>query len=403
LRKLVLFLVLIGALSAAAWYLSNREQLREVVFARPVRKDIVSTLNTNGRVEPLNAVTLRSDRDAKLAGIHVALGDRVRAGQLVVVFDTVDIENEIPVAEAKIAQARAELTLFERGGKPAALTEIETSIAASRLRLSAARRDLETVRRLVAKGAATRRELTEIEDRIRQDTGEIEAADQKRRSLLAPEDRRSVEARIVEATAALESLRSRAARAKVYSPAAGDVFHLPVKPGAFLRAGETIAQIGDGRRLRLTILVDEPELGRVSKGMPVQVSWDGRPGDAWEGTVERLPSQVTPVGSRQVGEVLAEIANADLRLPPGSNVNVRIRTGFSAMALTVPRGAVRRAGDSAGVLLLDGDRLRWQPVQLGQSSATDTALIDGVRETDAVAMPTENPLRNGEKVLARFQ
>lgn len=402
-KKLALFLVLTAALAAGAWYFLNREQPREVDFVRPRRIDIVSTLNTNGRVEPRGALPLRADRDAKLARLHVNLGDTVRPGQPVVTFDAFETENEIPAAEAKVAQAESELKLFERGGTPAAFAELDGSLAAARLRKESAQRDVAVAERLVEKGAATRQELNEARDRVRQADGEIAGIEKRRASLVAPEGRQTAEARIREARAVVAALRARARRVTLSAPTSGTIYNLAVKPGAFLRAGDLIAEIGDARKLQATILVDEPELGRVSKGMPVRLTWDARPGESWEGVIERMPTQVAPQGSRQVGEVLATIENSEGKLTPGANVNVEIRTGSSANALTIPRGAVRREQGLPGVLVLEGDKVRWRAVKLGEASVTDVAVLEGITGSDAIALATENPLRNGETVRARFR
>lgn len=402
-KKLVLFLVLAAAIAAAAWYFLNREQPREVEFVRPRRLDIVSTLNTNGKVEPVGAAALRSDRDGKAVKLHIRRGDAVTAGQPAVTFDAFDVESEIPGAEAKVSQAEAELKVFDRGGSPAAFADLDAELAAARLRLQSARREQEVAERLAAKGAATRQEVTEARDRVRQASGEIEAIGRKRTSLVAPEGKQAAEARLREARAAVTALRSKAARVTLVVPASGSVYNLAVRPGAFLRAGDLIAEIGDTRRLQATILVDEPELGRVSKGMPVRLTWDARPLEAWEGTVERMPTQITPQGSRQVGEVLAMIDNSSERLPPGANVNVEIRTGSSPNALTIPRNAVRLEDGKVGAMVLEGDKVRWRALKLGEANVTDVAVVEGLGEGDAIAVATETPLRNGEKVQARFR
>lgn len=402
-KKLALFLALTSALAAGAWYWLNREQPREADFVRPRRIDIVSTLNTNGRVEPQGAMALRSDRDGKAARLHVRLGDTVRAGQPVVTFDAFEIENEIPAAEAKIAQAEAERKLFDRGGTPAAFAELDAALSAARLRQQSAQREVSVAQRLVEKGAATKQELTESRDRLRQAESEIVSIEKKRGSLVAPEDRQSAEARIQEARAAVAALRARASRVTLSASSGGTIYNLAVKPGAFLRAGDLIADIGDARKLRAMILVDEPELGRVSKGLPVRLTWDARPGESWEGVIERMPTQVAPQGSRQVGEVIATVDNPEGRLPPGANVNVEIRTGSSPNALTIPRSAVRREEGRPGALVLEGDKVRWRALRLGEASVTDVAVLDGLAETDAVALATESPLRSGETVRARFR
>ena len=58
-------------------------------------------------------------------------------------------------------------------------------------------------------------------------------------------------------------------------------------------------------------------------------------------------------------------------------------------ALTIPREALRREATGLGIYTLDGDVIHWRTVQTGASSITRVAITQGVKEGDAVALPTE--------------
>jgi multidrug efflux pump subunit AcrA (membrane-fusion protein) len=101
-----------------------------------------------------------------------------------------------------------------------------------------------------------------------------------------------------------------------------------------------------------------------------------------------------------VGEVICTIENPGMELPPGANVNAEIQTQVVENAITIPKEAVRRnAANQVGVFVLSGDTVQWRSVRLGASSVTRTA-VEGLAEGDAVALSTEQPLQNGERVQA---
>ena len=52
--------------------------------------------------------------------------------------------------------------------------------------------------------------------------------------------------------------------------------------------------------------------------------------------------------------------------------------------------------------VLRGGRLAWQKIATGVSSATRVQLVSGLDEGDAVALPTERPLKNGDAVKAIY-
>jgi HlyD family secretion protein len=132
----------------------------------------------------------------------------------------------------------------------------------------------------------------------------------------------------------------------------------------------------------------------------VSIDWDALPGHAWEGTVERKPANVVALGSRQVGEVLCTIDNPGRVLLPGTNVDAHIRTAVVPNALTIPKECLRRDANGIGVFTLRAGRLAWQAVSTGVSSVTRVQILQGLAEADAVALPTDLTLHNGEAVTA---
>jgi hypothetical protein len=50
------------------------------------------------------------------------------------------------------------------------------------------------------------------------------------------------------------------------------------------------------------------------------------------------------------------------------------------------------------VYLLQGDRVVWRKIGLGVSSYTKSQVLSGLSQGDAVALPSEKPLKNGAKV-----
>jgi multidrug efflux pump subunit AcrA (membrane-fusion protein) len=144
--------------------------------------------------------------------------------------------------------------------------------------------------------------------------------------------------------------------------------------------------------------VDEPDMGKVHKGEAVNITWDALPGHQWKGEVDRLPTQVVPLGTRQVGEVSCVIENPERDLLPNANINADIQAAVIPGALVLPKEALRRQGSETGVFLLQGDRVAWRKVGLGASSYTKSQVLSGLQEGDAVALPTEKAMKSGTRV-----
>ena len=157
-------------------------------------------------------------------------------------------------------------------------------------------------------------------------------------------DLAAAQARLNEAQIAASGASQRIARGQVQSPMAGILYRFEAKPGGYVNPGDLVAEVGRLNQLRVRVYVDEPDLGRVQKGMPVTITWDAMQGRQWKGFVESVPLQVVPLGTRQVGEVVCTIDNPDLTLIPGTNVNAEIRSKVAENTLTVAKEVIRRQG-----------------------------------------------------------
>ena len=401
-KKLLLLLLPVLAAAVIIWGIVRKNEPPKVNFARVKRQTLVSTLPTNGKVEPFEWRDVRAETAGIVSRLSVHEGQRVaRDSELAALTDT-SLQSDIQAAEAKVAEAHANLSALQAGGRPADLAEIDSSLARAESELKQQTRDAEALERLAAKQAATPAEVQVAQEKARQTRLAIEGLQKRRASLVAKPDVAAAQARLEEAEVALDRARRRAELSIVRSPIAGIVYQLPVHPGAYLNVGDIVASVGQLDRVRVRVYVDEPELGRVSVGLPVTITWQALPGRKWQGSVERKPTSIQALGTRQVGEVVCTIENPGHELIPGTNVDAEIRTAVVNNALVIPREALRH--DAAGdyVLALQGETVERRPVKTGTSSVTLVQVVDGLAEGDAVAMPSDLPPKPGDRVQAVF-
>jgi HlyD family secretion protein len=395
---MALIIVAIPVVAVAWWIHRVNNTPLEIPFAKVRRETLVSTLATNGKVEPSEWTAVRAERAGVISRVLVDKGQRVSKNALLVELDTRDARSEVASSEAAVASARAQLQTVMEGGRSSEKVAIENALARDQLDLKVAQRDYESLRRLAEKHAATKMEVAEAQQKVQQLQADMEALERKRAALVESADRASAEAKLGEAQAALQQARTHLSRSQIRSPLAGTVYELSARPGAYINVGDPVASVGELGMLRVRVYVDEPELGRVKEGMPVVITWDAMPGRRWNGTVERMPTQVVALGTRQVGEVIVSIDNPDQVLLPGTNINAEVMSQVVENGLTIPKEAIRKENDKVGVYVLRGDHVEWQPVELGASSVTRAVVTQGLAEGDLVALSTELPLRSGQRV-----
>jgi len=399
LKKLLLLLLLVVA-AVIGWGVFRKNAPPRVSFTRVKRTTLVSALPTNGKAEPFEWQAVHAETAGLVSQVAVREGERVAKGAVLAVITDPSLAADLAGGEAKVAEAHANLAALEAGGKPAELAGIENNLARAHFDLQQHRKEFDTLRRLAEKQAAVRLDVDAAQDKVRQSEIEIEGLENRRKALVDRSEVAAARARVQDAEAALNLARQRAGLNTLLAPMAGEIYGLAVRPGAYLSVGDLAANVGRLDRLRVRVFVDEPELGRVAEGQPVTITWDALPGKQWRGTVERKPASIQALGSRQVGEVICSIGNPGRELIPGANVNAEIRTAVVDGALVVPKETLRHDAQGDYVFALNGDTVARRPVKKGASSVTWIQMVEGLAEGDAVALPSDVPLKPGDRVTA---
>ncbi|HWF08276.1 MAG TPA: efflux RND transporter periplasmic adaptor subunit [Bryobacteraceae bacterium] len=396
--KKILVVVLIAGAAVAAWFFLKRQDVPQVAFLKPARETISNTLSTNGKVEPVEYQEVRVESPGLVKRVTVHAGDAVRTGQVIAEISEPGLQQELDAATAREAQARSDLQTLQSGGRSSDTSELDATRSRLQSDRDAAQRNLDALERLLAKQAATPYEVEQARQAVKSLDVQIASLQQRRAALVGKGDITGAEARVREAEANVRLARDRIALDVIRAPISGTLYDLPARAGSFLNAGEPVASIGRLDPVRVRVYVDEPELGRVAAGQSVRITWDALPGREWTGTVEKRPTEVIALGTRQVGEVLCTIGNPQRELVPGTNVNAIILTQVVPNALTIPKAAVRRNG-TVGVFVLGPDStLKWRQISTGASDALRVEVVNGLGDGEAVAAPSEITLKDGAKV-----
>jgi len=379
------------ALLGSWWLFAHGQSIPEVHFSKVADKRIESTISTNGKVDPYDWAAARAEAPGVVREISVQRGATVKAGQTLVGLDTTSAQAELAAAEARAQEARAELGVLQQGGKASQLSSLASSTAASESAIAVAQRNYDSLVRLQRSQAATALQVQEAKDALDRAKQQLAAFEAQRQTLVTSGDKAVAQARLRDAEAAVAAARHRLSLGVVRAPMSGTVYQFDLKVGAYLQAGDLVAMVGNLDRMKVTVYVDEPDLGRLSQHLPVEITWDARPGQKWTGQIDKLPTQVVALGTRTVGEVTTAIENPQHDLLPGVSVNAKITTSVAGEALTIPKAALRTAHGVSGVFRLADKTLVWTPVKTGISDVNNVQVISGLHKGDEVADRVVNP------------
>ena len=270
----------------------------------------------------------------------------------------------------------------------ATVASLNDSIRTAQASLDMAQRNYEALQRLEKQQAATRLQVQDAKDAVDRAKLQLSAFENQRKTQVTASDRTLAQARLRDAEAAVALAQHRVALSEVTSPLDGTVYQFDMKVGAYLQPGDLVALVGKLYRVKVIVYVDEPDLGRVAKGVPVKITWEAHPDQEWWGRVDRLPTEVVAQGTRTVGEVSTIVENPNHDLLPGVTVNATIISEVVKDANAIPKGALRVIRGVSGVYKLRGKTVVWTPVKAGVSDINNVQILSGLQPGDRVAEPS---------------
>jgi len=404
-NRILLFLAVAGLVAYVLVRLSGREPVAKIAAVTPVRDNLVSSISSNGKVEPISPFVMRAPLDTFVEKVTGVEGQQVKKGQLLAELNVRDARAQLNDAEARLLRAQDELRVARNGGK----TDEAARVAADLARVQGDRdrllRHHDALERLIAKQAATREELAANDLALSNAQAEV-----KRLSAAKQEFEHGVKLDASRTTLQVQqihgeiaSLRAKVASARITAPTDGTLYSLPVKTGDYVKTGDLLAEMADLHRVRVRAFIDEPELGGLVPNEPVKITWDALPNRTWEGRTEVIPKQVVQHSTRSVGELLCAVDNQKLELLPNINVDVKIHSNERMNVLTVPRAAVDAESGRRYVFVvtknaLGKSRLERRELQLGIADSTNFEVISGLQENEMVALPGDAVLHDGMAV-----
>jgi RND family efflux transporter MFP subunit len=343
----------------------------DVRVSRAAVQNAVDSIEIGGDVRARDTATMVSRIMAEVREVCVKAGDRVRAGQTLVLLDARDLVAARTRTQAGVTAARdtASLAAAERQAADASLALASATYA--------------RVAELRAKNSATPHELDEATAGLHAAEARVKAADAQIAQAGAGID---------VAQAAAQGAAVGASYATITAPFDGVVTQKLVEPGNMASPGAALLTIEDTRAFRLEIRIDESRAALVKVGATVDVAFDTTDGPGEADAQARQPARDWQAGrvaeiSRGVDpSVHAFLAKIDLPAVPDLRSGMFGRARFAGAArriLAMPAGSIVRSGQLTSIFVVDrSNTARLRLVTLGET-------LDGQVEVRAGLDPGE--------------
>lgn len=404
-RRVKLLLGIAAALALAvvlAWPFVRRwsqaEQsvdLSRLRVATVSRGDLERDVAAQGRIVAANHPKLYSPAQG-IVSLAVRPGAAVAAGQVLATIASPELDNQLAQERARLQSLDSELARAELAARQQNEGDAQ-SLKLRRVRLEAARRDLERAEKLRAEGLMNDVEHERSRDAVRIAEVELEQADgggrlaREARDFELQDRRRQVERqRLVVA-----DLERRVGELTLRAPFDGLVATIDVQDRDAVSPSSPVLTVVDLSEFEVEVQIPEAYADEAVSGTPAVVSYGGRD----------LPGELRAVSPEvRGGQVQGTVAFTE-GMPEGlrqsQRVSVRLVLEKRAGVLKVPRGPFLESGGGRQAYVLADGIATLRPIRIGATSVSEIEIAEGLREGEQILLSDIQQFNGAKTVLVR--
>jgi RND family efflux transporter MFP subunit len=365
---------------------SNRGSDPKPVAVVTVQKQTVPrAVDVVGTLAAVDQVTVSSEADGKVERIDADLGDRVRAGQVLIRLD--DEKQRYAYEQQQAALGRA---LAQYGAPdPEHLPEIEQTPDAKRTQadLAQATQAYERASELYKRTLIPLQALDDARTAVETKKATYDASLHNARNLRAS----------IQASQATMKLAARTLRdTEIRAPFDGYVERRLVNLGELVKAQMPVMAIVRLDPLKVTAEIPEKMAPWISDGRPVELRVDAYRDRTFTGKVSRISPAVNTATRAFPFEAL--VPNADAVLKPGTFARVHVESGKVDDVLTLPYAALQYRYGVNRVFVVEKDHLVVRELQVGERLGDRIEVTSGVKAGERVAVTDVDSLNVGALV-----
>lgn len=300
--KIVLPLIAIGSIVFAVMFLAEAgEKMPDVTPPiQPAENPFPNTVAGAGMIEAQTEnIAVGSPVPGIVVEVPVTVGEKVKAGQALFRLDDRELNAELDVRKAALADAKVALSRLEAMPRPEELPRAEAAVRE-------AKADWENWEQLWARGEKLRTDRAiSDEEFIDRKQSAVQARERYNRAVAEYNllkagswelDRQVAQSAIDRAQAQVDQTQIELDRLVVRALVDGEVLQVNVRPGEFVGAppDQPLIVLGNVQQLHVRVDIDEYDIPRFVPEAPARATLKGQPAEFFPLTFVRLEPYVVP-------------------------------------------------------------------------------------------------------------
>lgn len=347
---------------------------------------IKKTVEETGTVFSKRVNTFYSDMSQRVETLNVSVGDRVKKGDIILVYEN-NYDLEIERANKQIEAITASYNESVKGADFQEISNLKLNISTIETNLNFARSNLEKIKTLYENNAVSQVEYDEAKNNVTILENQLQEANNNYSKIIqgvSANVKKEYEAQIDEVMIQIKILEKNMEQASIKAEFDGVITELNVHQGSMTQAGVPTVEIQDDKNLGIYVEVLAEDAIEVTKGMAFNILDD-------EVIKELQVSRVYPKAQAKISDlgveqkrvrIEADLDDADYKL--GSEVDVEIVLKEKNNVLLVDKDAVYEKDNIKYVTVLSGKNEIETEITTGIEDDKYVEVLSGLSENDTV-------------------
>jgi HlyD family secretion protein len=378
-----------------------------VKVVKAEKETIAAPVTAVGTIWPREKADVGAKISAQIKSMALLKNKLVRAGEVIAVLESRDLQAQRAEAVAALNEARANERSLVTGTIPKTNAEDQKALNDARAKVNNARATFERRRALYDKGGISKKDLeasqldlTTAEDELRLEEQTVAL----RAHSLNPNDRALAAARTAQAQQHLATLDAQLSYATIRSPITGIVTDQFQYEGEFASAGGKLVTIADTSTVIVKAPFSDTAVAQVKTGDTVTVVPTDTSAEEMHGQVTLLSRSSDP--TNRTVEVWVTLGNGDGKLRANGAAQVTIAANSKNDAVVVPASAVTLETSNASegtVMVVDDQNVAHETkVTIGIRTPDKIEIVEGLKGGETVVIEGNYALPDGTKVETRM-
>jgi multidrug efflux pump subunit AcrA (membrane-fusion protein) len=371
------------------------------VETKEIRPETIEQyINISSKVMASNEVFVIPKVSGTVKKVHVNLGDKVKAGDILFEIDDTNLRFQVEQATASLASAQASYDMNANASLENQVIQLQANVDSLEIQYNDLIKDLENNKKLYEIGAVSKQQLDTLQssaDKLKLQLDTTKENLRLTKEKIVDATKKSLQATVEQAQTALSIAQTQLGYSKVRAEIDGVISACNVTTGSTVSVQSQAMTIVNTDKLKFSFNISDDYINKISVGSKAYIAISAASETPYEGTITYISPAAN--SATMLYPVEIHIDNKDDIIKPGMFASIKLVADKRENIVSVPLNAVLEKSNEKFVYIVDKNNIAHKRiVETGIKNDESIEITSGVKNGEKVVVKGQGFLSDGSNV-----